>query len=84
MLIPTVIAVALGVAPVGHDGFVKLAADYSRAIGQYSQVVDDRGTTHIKGRDRHGQPYQLVVSKTGYVEASYGEREISFHVRDAS
>jgi hypothetical protein len=83
MLMETVIAVALGVAPVNEDGAVQAAsADYAVKVGQYSQVVDRRGTTHVRGHDVRGQAYDLVMDKNGYVEASIGERVITFRVQD--
>jgi hypothetical protein len=84
MLMSTVVAVALGIAPVNHDGSVAVASkDYSGEVGHYTQVVDRRGTTHVRGRDGRGRPYELIVSKSGYVEASVGERDISFRVEES-
>ena len=83
MLMPTIIAVALGIAPVNQDGSVATATDYSGQVGQYSQIIDRRGTTHVKGRDSRGRTYELVMNKNGYVDASFGELSIRFRVQHA-
>jgi hypothetical protein len=80
MLISTVVAVALGVAPVNPDNQV-IAGDYSSQIGRYSQFVDRRGTTHLRGRDARGVSYDLVMDRNGFVEASVGDRVVSFRVK---
>lgn len=81
MLMSTVLAVALGVAPVNHDP-QSVAGDYSSQVGAYSQFVDRRGTTHVTGRDRRGRSYELVMDKRGNVEATVGERLITFRVKE--
>ena len=84
MIISSVVAVALGIAPVSHDGSsTTISGDYSRQVGGYTQVVDRRGTTYVKGRDARGMPYSLVIDRNGYVEANFAERAIAFQVRDA-
>jgi hypothetical protein len=83
MLMTTVVAVALGVAPVNQDP-QPVTGDYSNRIGRYSQVVDRRGTTHVTGRDRLGTPYDLVMDKHGNVEATVGERVVTFRVKEVS
>ena len=83
MLISTVIAVALGVAPVSSDRQI-VSGDYSNKIGRYSQFVDSRGTTHLKGLDRNGQPYELTIDRNGFVEAGVGENLITFQVQEAA
>jgi hypothetical protein len=85
MLIPTVVAVALGVAPVNQDVQTQVVSgDYSNRIGRYSQSVDRRGTKHINGRDPSGAPYELVIDRNGNVEASVGDHVVRFHVKDQS
>lgn len=85
MLTPMIIAIALGIVPVSHDGSVRdVGQDYSGKVGHYSQVVDPRGTTHIKGRNNRGRPYELILTRNGYVEASFGEQVISFRVQQKS
>jgi hypothetical protein len=81
MLMTTVVAVALGVAPVNQDPQA-VTGDYSSQVGHYSQIVDRRGTTHVTGRDRLGTPYELVMDKNGNVEATFGERVITFRVQE--
>ncbi len=83
MLISTVIAVALGVAPVTSDRQT-VSGDYSDKIGRYSQFVDSRGTTHLKGYDRNGHGYELTIDRRGFVEAAIGERTVSFRVSEAA
>lgn len=83
MLISTVIAVALGVAPITSDRQI-VSGDYSDKIGRYSQFVDSRGTTHLKGYDRNGHGYELTIDRRGFVEAAVGERTVSFQARDAA
>jgi hypothetical protein len=84
MLMPVVVAVALGIAPVNHDGSVPGSNEnYAAKIGHYTESVDRRGTTHITGRDSNGRRYELVMTKNGYVEASVGEHDISFRVENA-
>lgn len=83
MVISTVVAVALGVAPVqGTSSGEYVAGDYSADVGRYSQFVDRRGTTYVKGFDRRGVRYDLVMDKRGYVEANIGERVVSFRVKE--
>ena len=84
MMITTVVAVALGLAPVNESSASQtVSGDYSAAVGRYSQTVDRRGTNHLRGVDSHGVSYELVLDKRGYVEATVGERMVSFHVREA-
>jgi len=83
MLMPLVIAVALGIAPVNQDGLIRAdSADYAARVGHYSQIVDRRGTAHVRGRDGRGQAYDLVIDRQGYVEASIGERVVTFRIQD--
>lgn len=84
MIIATVVAVALGLAPVDESKASEtVSGDYSKAIGLYSQTVDRRGTSHVRGIDSRGVPYELMVDKRGYVEATVGDRVVSFRVQDA-
>lgn len=83
MLISTVIAVALGVAPITSDRQT-VSGDYSDKIGRYSQFVDSRGTTHLKGYDRNGHGYELTIDRRGFVDAAIGERTVSFQVSEAA
>jgi len=83
MLIPTVVAIALGVAPTRQEAPAQVVSgDYSKQIGRYSQSVDRRGTTRIFGHDRNGASYELFIDKNGNVEASVGNRVVSFHVEE--
>ena len=84
MMMTTVVAVALGLAPVNEGSAAQtVSGDYSAAVGRYSQTVDRRGTNHVRGIDSHGVSYELVLDKRGYVEATVGERTVSFRVQEA-
>jgi hypothetical protein len=79
MLLSTVVAVALGVAPVNQDP-QPVTGDFSARVGRFSQTIDRRGTTHVHGRDSSGRSYDLVLDKNGYVEATVGDHVVSFRV----
>jgi hypothetical protein len=82
MMMTTVVAVALGLAPVPENSPAQIVSgDYSAAVGRYSQTVDRRGTSHVRGVDSRGISYELVLDKRGYVEATVGERVVSFRVQ---
>ena len=81
MLMSTVVAVALGVVPVSSDPAIVTAdTDFSSRIGRYTQRIDRRGTTHLRGADSNGRSYELVMDRNGNVEASVGEQVVSFRV----
>ena len=81
MLMSTVVAVALGLVPVGSDPAIVTAdTDFSSSIGRYTQRVDHRGTTYLRGADANGRSYELVMDRNGNVEASIGERIVTFRV----
>jgi len=86
MLMTTVVAVALGFAPVKQDGSVAAAPDnYASSVGRYSQIIDPDGTTHLRGFNRiTGAPYDLTVGKDGDVEGNVGTWHVTFHVQDAA
>ena len=84
MMMTTVVAVALGLAPVNEGSVAQtVSGDYSAAVGRYTQTVDGRGTNHVRGVDSRGVSYELVLDKRGYVEATVGERTVSFRVQEA-
>ncbi len=84
MLMSTIVAVALGLAPVQQgSGAQIVSGDYSAKVGQFAQYVDRHGTTHLKGRDRRGIAYDLVMDKHGYVEANFGDQVVYFRVQEA-
>lgn len=84
MMMSTVVAVALGLTPLPSDGSAELiAGDYSTQVGHYSQFTDHRGTTFLKGQNRRGVAYELVIDKHGYVDGEVGERQVSFRVQEA-
>jgi len=83
MLMSTIIAVALGIAPISHDGTV--SGDYSKIVGRYSQSVDSRGKTHVRGfHGVTGAPYELTMDKDGNVEATVGELIVNFQVKEGA
>jgi hypothetical protein len=85
MLMSTIVAVALGLAPTQQAGNQFVSGDYSKQVGQFSQYVDRRGTTHVSGHDHWGVPYELVMDRNGYVEASVGSSWIvQFQVKEAA
>lgn len=84
-MMTTIVAVALGIAPIGHDGTVEpVDANDAKAIGRYSETVDDTGTTHLKGVDRNtGRFFHLTVNPYGRVEGSVGDWVVTFQVTKA-
>ncbi len=83
MVISAVVAVALGVAPINPASPV-VTGDYSAQVGAFTQTIDRRGTTYVRGKDRRGCPYDITLDRHGYVEANVGDRVVTFEVRDAS
>jgi len=85
MLMSTVVAVAIGVAPLKQGSAAEtVAGDLSNQIGTFSQRVDRRGTTHIRGTDRRGSSYEITLDRRGNVEANIGDSVVTFRVQDAS
>jgi hypothetical protein len=83
MLMSTIIAVALGMAPINPDGTV--SGDYSKIIGRYSQSVDNRGKTYVHGFHAiTGAPYELTMDRDGNVEATVGELIVNFQVKEGA
>jgi hypothetical protein len=84
MLMTTVVAVALGLAPVKPDGTVAPSRDdYATIVGRYSQTIDPIGTKHARGYDRlTGAPYDVSIDKDGNVEGTVGSWYIELHVKD--
>ena len=86
MLMTTVVAVALGLAPIKQDGSVESSGDdYAAAVGNYSQTVDRNGTTHLRGFSRFtGAPYDLRVKSDGKVEGDVGSFYVTFNVKEVA
>ena len=85
MITATIIAVALGMAPIdtGKPAQV-VTGDYATQVGPYAQSTDRRGTVHVRGSDpRNGAPYELTITPRGEVEAEVAERVVSFRVYPA-
>lgn len=81
MLVSTIVAITLGMAPVNENGIV--SGDYSGIVGRFSQTVDRSGTTHVRGFHRlTGAPYEITIDKNGSVEGNVGEMTITFQIRD--
>ena len=84
MIMTTVIAVALGIAPVKDGSVQTVSGDYTTAIGRYSQTIDPQGTTHLRGFNRfNGAPYEIAIDKSGKVEATVGDTYVQFRVSEA-
>jgi hypothetical protein len=88
MIMSAVLAVALNAVPVKAErspqSFRAAAQDMSELVQSYRQSLDRRGTTHIKGVDRKGRPFEISVSRQGQVQGSVGAWDVSFHASDAS
>ena len=84
-MMTTIVAVALGLTPIGHDGTVQPASeDQARAIGRFSETTDDTGTTHLTGINRDtGERFHLTVNPYGRVEGSVGNWAVTFQVTRA-
>ena len=85
-IMTTIVAVALGLAPIGKDGTVQpVSAKDAHEIGRYSETVDDTGTTHLKGINRQtGEVFHLTVNPFGRVEGSVGSWVVTFQVRETA
>ena len=59
MLMSTVVAVALGVAPLNYTGQPEtISGDYSAVVGRYVQRTDKKGVIHLSGFSRQtGAPF---------------------------
>jgi hypothetical protein len=81
-MMTTVVAIALGLAPVKPDGTVQpIGANEARVIGKFSEIIDDTGTTHLRGVNRStGELFDLTVNPHGRVEGSVGDWVVTFQV----
>lgn len=81
-IMTTIIAVALGLKPVPGDGIVQQVSKHDESlIGRYSEIVDDTGTTHLRGVNRRtGQSFHITVNPYGRVEGSVGTTLVTFQV----
>lgn len=87
MIMNAVLAIALGLTPAqpgkAVQKFTYVERDYRGLIGRYQQVVDHRGTTHLRGFNRlNGDPFDLAVRSDGRVEGTVGETYMTFTVRE--
>lgn len=84
MLMSTVLAVALGLAPVKEEPAVQIVpVSVSKLVGSYAQRVDRAGTVHLTGFDRvSGRYFRISVEKDGDVSGKIGEQLVSFHVAE--
>ncbi|WP_395623788.1 hypothetical protein [Sphingomonas daechungensis] len=85
-MMTTIVAVALGLTPIGHDGTVKpISNDQARQIGRFTETTDDTGTTHLVGINRDtGEQFHLTVNPYGRVEGSVGNWAVTFQVSNAA
>ena len=83
MLMTTVVAIALGFAPIDKNGSVAPSRDhYATLVGNFTQTVDRDGNTHLRGFNRlNGAPYDLKVRKDGRVEGDVGAFYVTFGVK---
>jgi hypothetical protein len=81
----TIVAIALGFAPVNKDGTVEPSRDnYAGIVGRYTQTVDTKGRTHVRGFNRlTGAPYDITLDKDGKVSADTGAWQVEFRVEEA-
>ncbi|GAA3903626.1 hypothetical protein GCM10022276_22860 [Sphingomonas limnosediminicola] len=86
MMMTTIVAVALGFAPVTQDGSVQPASDnYSNIVGRYSQTIERDGKTLLRGSNRvTGAHYELTVDPAGRVEGTVGDWYVTFQAKDAA
>ena len=84
MLMNTVIAVALGYAPLNGTGpeIVQANPKAEQMIGSYNQYTDKNGVTHVTGLDRLGRLYQLTLDRSGHVYATIGIWDVAFDVSE--
>jgi hypothetical protein len=85
-MMATIIAVALGFAPVQPSGTVEpISSQDESLIGSFTETVDDTGTTHLRGVNRFtGEIFHLTVNPQGRVAGSVGDSVVTFNVRPAS
>lgn len=81
-MMTTIVAVALGLTPIGQDGTVQpINDDQAEQIGRFSESTDDTGTTHLTGINRDtGETFYLTVNPYGRVEGSVGKWPVTFQV----
>jgi hypothetical protein len=88
MIIGTVVAVALGLAPMNESKTPQLVrvdeAKIAAQVGQYRQELGRDGKTHIRGVDRLGREYDLTLDANGHVQGEVGIWYVSFDVKDAA
>ena len=86
MFMTTVVAIALGLAPLKEDGSVESSRDnYAAAVGNFTQIVDRQGTTHLRGFNRFtGAPYDLKFRSNGKVEGDVGDFYVTFNVKEVA
>ena len=83
MITATIIAVALGLAPVDSSNPSQVInGDYESKVGRFSQSVDRGGTVHVRGfNPTNGAPYELTISRHGDVEAAFADQVVTFRVQ---
>lgn len=86
MLISTLVAVAIGLAPVKDTKSPQLIqvdqAKIASQIGPYKQFTGKDGRTHVRGFDRLGRAYDIAVDSKGHVEGQVGDWIVSFDALD--
>jgi hypothetical protein len=88
MLLSTIVAVAVGVAPVKEAGapqFIRVdEARIAAQVGHFTQSLGKDGTTHVRGFDRLGRAYELAIDSNGHVQGQVGDWNVTFDVKDAA
>jgi hypothetical protein len=87
MMISALLSIALGLTPVKESTspqIVQIDEKVASEIGRYSQVIDKRGITRVRGADRNGRSYDLAIDQNGHVEGDVGSWHVSFDAADAS
>ena len=88
MIITTVVAVALGLAPIKESKAPQLVqideAKIAAQIGRYTQEIGRDGKTHVRGCDRLGRTYDLAIDSKGHVQGDVGAWYVTFEVKEAA
>ena len=88
MIISTVLAVALGIAPVKDSRspqYVQVdEAQVAAEIGRYEQFVGKDGKTHIRGFDRLGRSYDLTIDSNNHVQGQVGDWYVEYSFAEAA
>lgn len=81
----TIVAVALGFAPVNASGTVERSRDnYAAMVGRFSDSVELDGKRHVRGINRwNGLRYNLIIGEDGEVRGLANNCDVSFRIQEA-